>query len=91
MHLFKSIPFGHGQEGFEIRIYYDEKTINVVAFQNNYPVNGYRYQVKIPKGCDTAEVLSVHPVPELVESCQKGIIDAQWEKMFLKIQDSLTN
>ena len=49
MELFDSIPYTFEKIDFEIRIYYDDVTINVVAFLNGYPANGYRYQVKIPK------------------------------------------
>ena len=49
MELFNSIPHTFEEEGFKIRIYYDDATINFVAFLNGYPANGYRYQLKIPK------------------------------------------
>ena len=45
MELFNSIPFAFKEENYDIRIYYDDVTINVVAFLNGYRANGYRYQV----------------------------------------------
>ena len=80
MELFKKIPWGHGGKDYEIRLLYDDRTINVVAFLNNRPANGFRYQVQIPKGCDAKMVLDKHSVPELVEYCKKDIEESQREK-----------
>jgi hypothetical protein len=86
--LFDSIPYTSGEEDFEIRIYYNDVTINVVAFLNNHPANGYRYQVKTPKGCDAKKVLEKSPVPELVETCKNDIKEKRWEKLLKIIQES---
>jgi hypothetical protein len=88
MQLFDSTPYSSGEEDFEIRIYYDDVTINVVAFLNSHPANGYRYQVKIPKGCDARKVLENSPVPELVEACKNDIKEKRWEKLLEIIHES---
>ena len=49
MELFNSIPFAFEEENYDIRIFYDDVTINVVAFLNGYRANGYRYQEKNSK------------------------------------------
>lgn len=92
MEFFNSVPFLFEGENFEIRIFYDAITINVVAFLNGYPVNGYRYQVKIPKGCDVKRVLEDYPVPELIETCKNDIKEKKWEKflMILKKAKSIS-
>lgn len=79
MELFKKIPWEHGGKGYEIRLLYDDRTINVAAFLNNRPANGFRYQVQIPKGCNAKLVLDKHPVPNLVEFCKKDIEEGRWE------------
>ena len=81
MDLFDSIPYTFGEQNFEIRLYYNDTIINVVAFLRGYPANGYRYQVKIPKGCDAKGVLEEHPVPELVEACKRDIKENKWDKL----------
>ena len=49
MELFESIPYMFEEESFDIRIYYDDATINVLAFLNGYPANGYLHLS--PSGC----------------------------------------
>ena len=49
MELYKKIPFQHEDNVYEIRIHYHENLINIVSFLNNYPANGFRYQIQIPK------------------------------------------
>lgn len=91
MELFDSIPYNFEKEDFEIRIFYDAATINVVAFLKGYPANGYRYQVKIPKRFDAKKVLENFPVPELVETCKKDIKEKNWEKLSKVICKSKIN
>jgi hypothetical protein len=81
MNLFKRIPLLFEGKDYEIRVLYDERIINVVAFLNNYPANGYRYQVQIPKGSDAKCILQRHPVPELVEKCKDDIMQNRWDPL----------
>ena len=91
LELFDSIPFTFEKKDFEIRIYYNDVTINVVAFLNGYPANGYRYQVKIPKKCSAKKVLENSPILELVEKCKNDIKEKKWEKLLKIIQESKNN
>lgn len=86
MNLFKKTPLQREGKDYEIRVLYDERIINVVAFLNNHPANGYRYQVQIPKGCDAKSILEKHPVPELVEKCKDDIIQKRWDPLSQIIQ-----
>ena len=88
MELFNAIPFPFEEDNIEIRIYYDDVTINVVAFLNSYPANGYRYQVKIPKGSNAKNVLESSPVPELVEKCKNDITEKTWGILLSAIQEN---
>lgn len=90
MNIFNSIPYTFEEKDFEIRIYYDEASINVAAFLIGYPVNGYRFQVKIPKKCDAEKVLEKYPVPDLVEMCKDKIKEKNWERLSKVINDSLS-
>jgi hypothetical protein len=60
----------------------------VCAFLDGYPTNGYRYQVKVSKGCNVAMVLQSHTVPELVEACKKDIQQRNWEKLSEHIREN---
>jgi len=91
MELFNSIPFIFEEEDFEIRIFYDDVTINVVSFLNGYPANGYRYQIKIPKEWNAKKILENHPVPELVEKCKNDIMENKWEILLEVIQENKIN
>ena len=88
MELFVTIPFTFDTNEYEVRIYYDTKLINVLAFQNGRPANGYRYQLKIPKDCSAEKLLAKYPVPELVEVCQKHIRERKWKNVSPFIQQS---
>ena len=63
---------------------YDNTTINVVAFLNNFPVNGFRHQVKITKNFDIKKMLEMDAVKDLVEISKNDIIEKRWEKLLKK-------
>ena len=86
MELFETIPFNFEKDSYDIRIYYDDETINVLAFYKNRPANGYRYQIKIPKGYDVKNILEKFPVTNLVENCMSDIKEKSWEE-FNKVFD----
>jgi hypothetical protein len=66
MMLFKTDKMTFEEDNFEIRVYYNDKIINVVAFLNNYPVNGFRHQIKIPKKRNVEDLLDKEPDNEFV-------------------------
>ena len=89
MTLFESIPYTIGEKDFEIRIYYDETSINVAAFLLGYPANGYRFKITVPKKCDVKMVLEKYPVPDLVEICKKKIQENHWDSFSKIISDNM--
>jgi len=91
MDLFNSIPVTFEGTDYEIRILYDDTTINVVAFLNGHPVNGYRYQVKVPKESSVKKILENHPVPELVQYCKNDIEEKRWDTLFKKTKSTNTH
>ena len=91
MQLFKKIPMKFEEKDYEIRILYDDTTINVVAFLNNYPANGYRHHVKLPKKCNVQGVLEKEAVPELVEITKNEIIEKRWAKLSKIIHENMSN
>jgi len=80
MNIFKKIPFTHDDERYEIRIFYDDETINIAAFTNNYPANGFRYQIKIPKKVNVEKLLNLDNFREFIEMSKIDIIENRWEK-----------
>lgn len=88
MILFKKIPMICEGRNYEIRVLYDDSVINVVAFLNNHPANGFRHQVKISKQVDIKGVLETDAAKELVEICKNDIIGKRWEKWLAVIQEN---
>jgi len=81
MILYKKVPFSFEEKNFEIKIFRDDKTINIVAFRNNYPVNGFRHQIKISKSISIEEILKQKVIDELIEICKKDISEKRWERL----------
>jgi len=81
MILYKKVPFSFEEKNFEIKIFRDDKTINIVAFRNNYPANGFRHQIKISKNIPIEEILKQKVIDELIEICKKDISEKRWERL----------
>jgi hypothetical protein len=80
MTLFKKIPISFEEKQYEIRVLYDETTVNVVAFLQNHPANGFRHQVKMPKHVDIKGILEMNAAEDLIELCKNDILEKRWEK-----------
>lgn len=81
MIFYKKVPFSFEEKNYEIRVFYDDKTINIVAFRNNYPANGFRHQIKISKSIAIEEILKQKVIDELIEICKKDISEKRWERL----------
>ena len=88
MILYKKYPMTFEEKDYEIRLLYDSATINVVAFLNNHPANGYRHQVKIPKESDVKGILEMNVVEDLVEMSKNDILEKRWEKLLKIMHES---
>ena len=81
MTLYENIPFTHEGSNFELRIMFDEKCINVLAFLNRYPANGFRYQILFPKRINPQRALESDAVKHLVELCRNDIVENRWQEL----------
>ena len=81
MTLFNKVPMKAENGDYEIRVFYDDSAINIVAFRNNYPANGFRHRILIPKNRDVKEVLEKEPVRELIEISKRDITEKRWERL----------
>jgi len=61
MIFYKKVPFSFEEKNYDIKVFYDDKTINIVAFRNNYPANGFRHQIKISKNLPIKEIVNNAP------------------------------
>ena len=57
----------------------------MAAFKNNYPANGFRYQIKISKNLDYKKLLRAVSKNEIVNKCKSDITEKKWEKLVNKI------
>ncbi len=89
MKLFKKIPISIEEKDYEIRVLYDDTVINVVAFLDNHPANGYRHQIKLPNKCNVLEVLEQNIAGKLIEMTKNDIIEKRWEKTYETIQQNI--
>ena len=80
MVLFKKYKMPFEDKNFEIRVYYDDRIINVVAFLNNYPASGFRHQIKIPKKWNAKDFLDKKAVQELVEIAKSDVTSRRWQR-----------
>jgi hypothetical protein len=78
MDLYKKIPFEHDEKSYEIRIHYQENLINIGAFLNNYPANGFRYQIQIPKQVEIKKILDEKHLKIFIDRTKKDIEENLW-------------
>ena len=81
MILYKKVSFSFEEKDYDVKVFYDDKTINIVAFRNNYPANGLRHQIKISKSIPIEEILKQKVINELIEICKKDISEKRWERL----------
>jgi hypothetical protein len=81
MELFTNFPFSYEEKEYEIRVYCTDRLINVVAFHNNHPANGFRHQIQVPKKISVNELLEKEVINELVDISKKDISEKRWERL----------
>jgi len=81
MILFKQIPFTFGEKEYETRVYYDDISINIVTFRNNYPANGFRHQIKVSKNIRIEDIVTNSVIDKFVEISKQDIVEKRWEKL----------
>ena len=90
MRLFKKVPITFEQKTYEIRVYYSDTLINIVPFLNNYPANGIRHQIQIPKKCDVQGILKEAMLDEFIEMSKEDITQKRDERLSKIIQENMT-
>lgn len=81
MLLHKKVSSVVDNKSYEIRVLYDDRNINVVAFRDNHPVNGLRHQISVSNKYDVKELLEKEPVQELIEISKADIAEKRWERL----------
>ena len=81
MFLHKKVPYSFTEKDYEIKVFYNNNTINIVAFKNHYPANGFRHQIKISKNLVMKELLQNKVIDELIEICKRDISEKRWDRL----------
>ena len=81
MFLFRSIPFTFENKDYAIKIFYNDTLITILVFYNNYPVNGFRHQIKVSKNHAVKELLNRETIDEIIEIARKDIVEKRWERL----------
>ena len=81
MLFFRSILFTFENKEYEIKVFYNDTLINILAFHNNYPVNGFRHQIKISKNLSSKELLKQKALDETIEIAKQDICEKRWERL----------
>ena len=79
MELLKKIPFKHQENNYEICIHHQDNLINIAAFLNNHPVNGFRYQIQIPKNVEIEILLVEENFNNFIDLAKNDIVDYRWQ------------
>ena len=81
MLLYKKVLYSFAERDYEIKVFYDNNTINIVAFKNHYPANGFRHQIKISKNRAMKKILQQKVIDEFIEICKRDISEKRWERL----------
>jgi len=81
MLLYKKVLYSFAERDYEINVFYDNNTINIVAFKNHYPANGFRHQIKSSKNLVIKEILQQKVIDEFIEICKRDISEKRWERL----------
>ena len=79
MELFKTIPWDHEGKEYEIRIFYEDKLINILTFRNNHPANGFRYQIQLHKTAEVQKALKTENFTHIIEKAKDDIKEERWK------------
>jgi len=81
MLLYKKVPYSFAGSDYEIKVFYDDHSINILAFKNHYPANGFRHHIKISKNLVIKEILPQKVIDEFIEISKRDISEKRWERL----------
>ena len=81
MYLFKKIPFSFEEKNYDIKVFYSDTLITVVAFQTNYPANSFRHQITVSKKTPVRKLLENDVVDEIIEVSKRDIVEKRSERL----------
>ncbi len=85
MHLFKKIPFSFEEKNYDIKVFYSDTLITVVAFHSNYPANNFRHQITVSKKIPVRTLLENDVINEVIEVSKRDIVEKRSERLLEKL------
>jgi hypothetical protein len=79
MELFQKITWEYEDKKYEIRILFEDHLINILTFLNNYPANGFRYQIQLPKNAEIQKFLKIEKFTHIIENAKEDIKNERWK------------
>ena len=83
MNLFKKVPFFFKEKSYDIKVFYSDTMITVVAFYNNYPANNFRHQITVSKKIPVRKLLENDVIDEIIEISKGDIVEKRSERLFV--------
>ena len=81
MNLFKKVSFTFEERDYDIKVFYNDTLITVVAFHNNYPANSFRHQITVSKKLPVRELLGKDVIDEIIEVSKGDIVERRSERL----------
>ena len=81
MNLFKKVPFTFEEKTYDIKVYYNDTLITVMAFHNNYPANSCRHQITVSNKIPTRKLLENNVIDEMIEVSKRDIVEKRSERL----------
>ena len=81
MNPFKKVPFIFEEKVYDIKVFYSDTLITVVAFHNNYPANSFRHQIAVSKKVSVRKLLENDLLDEIIEVSKRDIVERRSERL----------
>lgn len=89
MQLLKKVSITYQEKNYEIQVFFKDKMINSVVFHNNFPANGYRHQIQLPKNCNIEKIAATEVIDELIEISKSDITKGRADKLAKIIKENM--
>jgi len=60
---------------------FSDRLINILAFKDNYPLNGFRYQIQMTKNSDVKRLLKAEDFDHIVDIVKDDIKEDRWNRL----------
>lgn len=80
--------FTVGSKEYEIRVEFKERELEVRAFHNGQPANGYSYHVTLETAHDLNVLAGQDAVKELVAIAKNDVTEQRYEKLIQALKGS---